>query len=101
MNQYKLKYATQAAAEKDLKAKGIIEEQTFNDTNILVNAKGVHSVKHLGQLVDKPAVIVDGKIITEATYLDGHHVDIATDNTYKFAEGVEQFPANPKHLFWI
>ncbi len=93
MNQIKLKYATQAAAEKDLKAKGIINE--------LGNAKGVHSVKHLGQLVDKPAVIVDGKIITEATYLDGYHVDIATDNTYKFAEGVEQFPANPKHLFWI
>lgn len=93
MNQYKLKYATQAAAEKDLKAKGIINEEG--------NAKGVHSVKHLGQLVDKPAVIVDGKIITEATYLDGYHVDIATDNTYKFAEGVEQFPANPKHLFWI
>ncbi|MBP9690304.1 MAG: hypothetical protein KBE91_11875 [Bacteroidia bacterium] len=93
MNQYKLKYATQTAAEKDLKSKGIINEEG--------NAKGVHSVKHLGQLVDKPAVIVDGKIVTEATYLDGHHVDIATDNTYKFAEGVEQHPANPKHLFWI
>lgn len=101
MNQIKLKYATQAAAEKDLKLKGIIEEQTFNDTTILVNAKGVHSVKHLGQLVDKPAVIVDGKITIEATYLDGHHVDIATDNTYEFEEGVEQHPANPKHLFWI
>ena len=93
MNQYKLKYATQAAAEKDLKAKGITTEEG--------NAKGVHSVKHLGQLVDKPAVMVDGKVVTEATYLDGYHVDIATDNTYKFAEGVEQFPANPKHLFWV
>jgi len=31
MNQYKLKYATQSAAEKDIKAKGIIEEQAFND----------------------------------------------------------------------
>ena len=97
MNIYKLKYATQAAAEKDLKAKGIIEETEQG----LQNAKGVYSVKHLGQLVDKPAVIFDMKITTEATYLDGYHVDIATDNTYKFAEGVEQFPANPKHLFWV
>lgn len=97
MNQYKLKYATQAAAEKDLKAKGIIEETEQG----LQNAKGVHSVKHLGKLVDKPAVMVEGKITTEATYLDGHHVDIATDNTYEFAEGVEQHPANPKHLFWV
>jgi len=97
MNVYKLKYATQAAAEKDIKAKGIIEETEQG----LQNAKGVHSVKHLGQLIDKPALMVDGKIITEATYLDGYHVDIATDNTYKFAEGVEQHPANPKHLFWV
>ena len=97
MNQIKLKYATKAAAEKDLKLKGIIEETEQG----LQNAKGVHSVKHLGQLVDKPAVMVDGKIITEATYLDGYHVDIATDNTYKFAVGVEQHPANPKHLFWV
>ena len=97
MNQYKLKYASKEAAEKDLIAKGIIEETEQG----LQNAKGVHSVKHLGQLVDKPAVMVDGKVVTEATYLDGYHVDIATDNTYKFAEGVEQFPANPKHLFWV
>jgi len=93
MNVYKLKYATQAAAEKDLKSKGIITEEG--------NAVGVHSVKHLGKLEDKPAVFVDMKITTEATYLDGYHVDIATDNTYKFAEGVEQHPANPKHLFWV
>jgi hypothetical protein len=92
MNVYKLKYATQAAAEKDLKAKGIIAEEG--------NAIGVHSVKHLGKLVDKPAVIVDGKVTTDATFLDGYHVDIATDNEYKFAVGVEQNPANPKHLFW-
>ena len=97
MNVYKLKYATQAAAKKDLLAKGIIEETELG----LQNAKGVHSVKHLGQLVDKPAVMVHGKVVTETTYLDGHHVDIATDNAYKFAVGVEQHPANPKHLFWI
>jgi len=97
MNLYKLKYPSQVEAEKALKSMGIIEEFELG----LKNANGVHAVVYIGLIVDKPAVMIDGKITTEATFLDGYHVDIATDNEYKFVEGVEQNPANPKHLFWL
>lgn len=95
MKIYKLKYATQEVAEADLILKGIIKEQS------LQNAEGVHGVVYVGKLVDQPAVMVDGVITTEATFLSDYHVDIATDNVYIFEEGIEQAPTNPKHKFWV
>jgi len=94
MQEYKLKYATKAAAEKDLITKEVIDQ----DLNL---KQGTHAVVWLGQLVDTPAVFEGGKEVQKATYLDGYHVDIATDNEYQFSKGVEQHPANPKHLFWV
>ena len=87
MNIYKLKYASEIAAKKDIESKGI---PSIND-----------SIAWLGKLIDKPAIMDGMNIITPATYLSGYHVDILTDKTLTFASGIEQVVAHPKHYFWI
>jgi hypothetical protein len=68
MNIYKLKYTTKAAAEKNLKAKGVyvVTEEG------LTYGTGIHAVVEIGKIVLTPAVIEDMQVITEATYLDGY-----------------------------
>jgi hypothetical protein len=67
MNIYKLKYTTKAAAEKNLKAKGVYVETEEG----LTYGTGIHAVVEIGQIVLTPAVIEDMQVITDATYLDG------------------------------
>ena len=60
MNIYKLKYTTKAAAEKNLKAKGVyvVTEEG------LTYGTGIHAVVEIGQIVLTPAVMEDMQVIT-------------------------------------
>ena len=90
MNIYKLKYNDEAEAIADLTAKGVITEEGWGtDTAAVV---------YIGRIVDTPATFTDeGEIDTEATYIDGYHVDIMTSATIEFDN--EEQPTNPAHTF--
>lgn len=88
----KLKYTDKAEAIADLKAKGIIDED-------LHYTQSTHSVVYLGKLIDKqPTFDDEGNVVTEATFLDGYHVDIMIEDTSIIFES-EVLPQNPKHTF--
>ena len=90
MNIYKLKYQDEAEAIADLTAKGVItEDGGGTDTAAVV---------YIGRIVDTPATFTEeGEIDTEATYIDGYHVDIMTSATIEFNN--EEHPTNPVHTF--
>jgi hypothetical protein len=98
MNIYKLKYTTKAAAEKNLKAKGVYVETTFNEVTSLTYGTGIHAVVEIGQIVLTPAVIEDMQVITDATYLDGYHFDVMSEQSISFGKA-EIEVNNPKHEF--
>ena len=98
MNIYKLKYTTKAAAIKDLLKKGVYVETTFNDVTSLTYGTGIHAVVEIGQIVLTPAVIEDMQVITEATYLDGYHFDVMSEQSISFGKA-EIEVNNPKHNF--
>lgn len=80
---YKLKYESREHAEQDLKAKGVID-----------NAEAIVWV---GLIMDTPPVFDGLELITEATYLDGYHVDVMIDQVIEFSNALN--PSNPKHIF--
>ena len=96
---HKLSYTDRAAAEADLLAKGVLQEtKDENDTTQLSYAPETHAVVYIGKIVDKPATInADGEIETEATYLDGYHIDLMSDKKLTFKNKVT--PASPVHKF--
>jgi len=95
---YKLIYTDQDTAVKDLLQKGVLINTTdLQGNEIVTYAPTTHAVVHIGLIVDTPAVVEDMKVIKEATYLKGWHVDIMTDLDIKFDNAVE--PKNPKHGF--
>ena len=98
MNIYKLKYTTKATAMKDLLKKGVYVETTFNDVTSLTYGTGIHAVVEIGQIVLTPAVIEDMQVITEATYLDGYHFDVMSEQSISFGKA-EIEVNNPKHEF--
>ena len=98
MNIYKLKYTTKAAAIKDLLKKGVYVETTFNEVTSLTYGTGIHAVVEIGQIVLTPAVIEDMQVITEATYLDGYHFDVMSEQSISFGKA-EIEVNNPKHEF--
>ena len=98
MNIYKLKYTTKAAAIKDLLKKGVYVETTFNDVTSLTYGTGIHAVVEIGQIVLTPAVIEDMQVITDATYLDGYHFDVMSEQSISFGKA-EIEVNNPKHNF--
>ena len=52
----------------------------------------------MGLIVDiQPTFDNDGNIITEATYFDGYHFDVMTENPVEFEH--EIIVNNPKHKF--
>ena len=95
---YKLKYTTKATAMKDLKAKGVYVETTFNEVTSLTYGTGIHAVVEIGQIMLTPPVIEDMQVITEATYLDGHHYDVMSEQSISFGKA-EIEVNNPKHEF--
>jgi hypothetical protein len=94
MNIYKLKYTTKADAEKNLKAKGVYVETEEG----LTYGTGIQAVVEIGQIVLTPPVIEDMQVITEATYLDGHHYDVMCEQDIDFGSNSIEVN-NPKHVF--
>jgi len=94
----KLKYIDKDEAISDLLAKGVLVRSTDLDGNEINSyASETKAVVYIGRIVDTPAVIENQQIVTEATFLDGYHVDVMTDLEIKFDN--EIFPNNPKHRF--
>ena len=94
MNIYKLKYTTKATAMKDLLKKGVYVETEEG----LTYGTGIHAVVEIGQIVLTPPVIEDMLIITDATYLDGYHFDVMSEQSISFGKA-EIEVNNPKHNF--
>lgn len=95
---YKLIYQDQDTAVKDLLHKGVLINTTDLQGNEVVSyAPTTHAVVHIGLIVDTPAVVEDMKVIKEATYLKGWHVDVMTDLDIVFENEIK--PNNPKHVF--
>jgi len=101
---YKLKYKEEKEALTDLMDKGIIQDRRYEDDdgNIVVTRTPytdiTEAVVYLGKIVDEPATFDDeGEVLTDATYLDGWHVDVMTNVEVTF-ENVTN-PKNPKHKF--
>jgi hypothetical protein len=90
MNTYKLKYKDEAEAIADLTAKGVLTEDGWGEQT--------HAVVYIGKIVDTPATFnEEGEVETEATYIDGYHVDIMTSADIAFTNASQ--PKNPKHKF--
>ena len=94
MNIAKLKYKNKETAMKDLLKKGVYVETDKG----LTYGTGIHAVVEIGQIVLTPAVIEDMQVITEATYLDGHHFDVMSEQSISFGKA-EIEVNNPKHKF--
>ena len=92
MNIYKLKYTDKETAIADLIAKGVyIDDLSFG--------KGTHAIVEIGKIIDKePIFDADFNIIEEATYLDGYHFDVMSENEIDFGVNITT-PTNPKHSF--
>ena len=91
---YKLKYTTKATAMKDLLKKGVYVETDKG----LTYGTGIHAVVEIGQIVLTPPVMEDMQVITEATYLDGYHFDVMSEQSISFGKA-EIEVNNPKHEF--
>jgi hypothetical protein len=90
MNIYKLKYQDEAEAIADLTAKGVITKDGWGTDTV--------AVVYIGRIVDTPATFTEeGEINTEATFIDGYHVDIMTSATIEFDN--EEHPTNSVHTF--
>jgi hypothetical protein len=102
MNIYKLKYTNKATAMKDLLKKGVYvetEQVTEQATEqVLAYGTGIHAVVEIGQIMLTPPVIEDMQVITEATYLDGYHFDVMSEQSISFGKA-EIEVNNPKHEF--
>ena len=94
MNIYKLKYTNKETAMKDLLKKGVYVETEEG----LTYGTGIHAVVEIGQIVLTPPVIEDMLIITDATYLDGYHFDVMSEQSISFGKA-EIEVNNPKHKF--
>ena len=94
MNIAKLKYKNKETAMKDLLKKGVYVETDKG----LAYGQGIHAVVEIGQIVLTPPVMEDMQVITEATYLDGHHYDVMSEQSISFGKA-EIEVNNPKHEF--
>lgn len=88
MNIYKLKYATKAAAEKDLEAKGLLEY-----------LEGVHTVVEIGKFITTDSTYdEEGNELTAPIYADGYHYDVMCEQDIDFGSNSIEVK-NPKHGF--
>jgi hypothetical protein len=94
MNIYKLKFS-----DKDFAIATLIDKGVYVETEDgLSYGQGIHAVVEIGQIVLTPPVIEDMQVITEATYLDGHHFDVMSEQSISFGKA-EIEVNNPKHEF--
>ena len=95
MNIYKLKYTDKETAIADLIAKRVYVETEEG----LSYGEGVQAIVEIGKIIDKePIFDADFNIIQEATYLDGYHFDVMSEQEIYFGVN-ETTPTNPKHSF--
>ena len=93
---YKLKYTDENEALTDLMDKGIIQDRRYEDEDGNVVLKRTpytditEAVVYIGKLVDEPATFdEDGEVLTDATYLEGWHVDVMTNKEVTFDNVIE------------
>jgi hypothetical protein len=88
MNIYKLKYTTKAAAEKDLKKKGLLEY-----------LEGVHAVVEIGKIITTYGTYdEEGNELTAPIYASGYHYDVMCEQDIDFGSNSIEVN-NPKHTF--
>ena len=88
MNIYKLKYTTKAAAEKDLKKKGLLEY-----------LEGVHAVVEIGKIITTDGTYdEEGNELTAHIYASGYHYDVMCEQDIDFGSNSIEVN-NPKHTF--
>jgi len=95
MNIYKLRFATKAAAEKNLKAKGVyvVTEEG------LTYGIGVHAVVEIGKIVTTYATYDEERNqLTATIYASGYHYDIMCEQDIDFGSNSIEV-TNPKHGF--
>ena len=98
MNIYQLKYTDKQAAIFDLMDKGVLQsKEAYEDEPLRVtpNTEITKAVVWVGQIVDVPATEE-----TEATFIDGYHVDVMLTETRDFGSA-ETFPKTPAHKFGV
>jgi hypothetical protein len=88
MNIYKLRFATKAAAEKDLKKKGLLEY-----------LEGVHAVVEIGKIITTYGTYdEEGNELTAPIYASGYHYDVMCEQDIDFGSNSIEVN-NPKHTF--
>lgn len=95
---YKLTYTDKATAIADLKAKGILVEQTFQEETHEAYGQGVQAVVEIGLILVTPPVMDGMEVIEQPIYADGYHYDVMSLETYDFGANLVE-PKNPKHAF--
>jgi hypothetical protein len=92
MNISKLKYVDKKAALKDLKAKGVYNDDlSFGD--------GIHAVVEIGIITLTDGTYdEEGNEITPPVFAEGYHYDIMSETKINFKDN-ETLPSNPKHEF--
>ena len=98
MNIYKLRFATKAAAEKDLE-RLVYVETTVDEQTSLVYATGIHAVVEIGKIVTTDGTYdEEGNELTPPIYADGYHYDIMCEQDIDFGSNSIEVN-NPKHGF--
>jgi hypothetical protein len=95
MNIYKLKYTTKAAAEKNLKEKGVyvVTEEG------LTYGTGIHAVVEIGKIVTTDATYDEERNqLTAPIYASGYHYDVMCEQDIDFGSNSVEVN-NPKHVF--
>ena len=98
MNIYKLRFATKAAAEKDLE-RLVYVETTVDEQKSLVYATGIHAVVEIGKIITTDGTYDEqGNELTAPVYADGYHYDVMCEQDIDFGSNSIEVN-NPKHGF--
>ena len=98
MNIYKLRFATKAAAEKDLE-RLVYVETTVDEQTSLVYATGIHAVVEIGKIITTDGTYDEqGNELTAPVYADGYHYDVMCEQDIDFGSNSIEVN-NPKHGF--
>jgi hypothetical protein len=105
MNVYKLRYNNKQEALQDLMAKGVIVESlSYNKDEELELRETPYTditeaVVYIGKIIDVPSTFdEEGEVLTDATFVDGYHVDVMLNKEVDFGEN-EIVTDKPVHTF--
>ena len=103
---HKLKYNSKQEALLNLMSKGVIQDKQYTDENdkLVVEEtpyiNGTESVVYVGKIIDTPAEYdTDGNVTKKATYKQGFHVDVMTNDTIDFEDNEVIGVNTPAHKF--